>query len=132
VGVALLALPGVVPALKWWRRRRRLSAERVSERYAGAWLELVDQARDLGRPVPVGLTRPAEARALERGATLAAEADVKIFGPGARSGRGGGLLGAGPRRAGRAGGGLPPLAAAPGGAQPRVPPESPEITGHTT
>ncbi len=76
----LLALPGVVPALKWWRRRRRLSAPRVSERYAGAWLELVDQARDLGRPVPPGLTRPAQARTLERGAELAAEADVRIFG----------------------------------------------------
>jgi hypothetical protein len=76
----VLALPGGVPALKWWRRRRRLGADRVSERYAGAWLELVDQARDLGRPVPPGLTRPAEARALDRGATLAAEADVKIFG----------------------------------------------------
>lgn len=76
----LLALPGVVPALKWWRRRRRLRAVRVSERYAGAWMELVDQARDLGHPVPAGLTRPAEARALGRGATLAAEADVRIFG----------------------------------------------------
>jgi hypothetical protein len=76
----LLSLPGVVPALKWWRRRRRLGAARVSDRYAGAWLELVDQARDLGRPVPPGLTRPAQARALERGAHLAAEADVKIFG----------------------------------------------------
>ncbi len=78
--LVLLALPGIVPALKWWRRRQRLSAARVSERYAGAWLELVDQARDLGRPVPPGLTRPAQARALERGDVLAAEADVKIFG----------------------------------------------------
>jgi len=78
--LVVLALPGVVPALKWWRRRRRLGAARVSERYAGAWLELVDQARDLGNPVPAGLTRPAEARALERGAGLAAEADLRIFG----------------------------------------------------
>ena len=78
--VLLLALPGVVPALKWWRRRRRLRAARVTERYAGAWLELVDQARDLGRRVPPGLTRPAEARVLDRGAGLAEEADLKIFG----------------------------------------------------
>jgi hypothetical protein len=77
----LLAAPGVVPALKWWRRRRRRRAARVSERYAGGWQEVVDQARDLGRPVPAGLTRPAQARVLERGAALAAEADVKIFGP---------------------------------------------------
>ena len=52
----------------------------MSERYAGAWLELVDQARDLGRPVPPGLTRPAQARVLDRGAMLAAEADLRIFG----------------------------------------------------
>ncbi len=78
--LVVLALPGIVPALKWWRRRQRLGAARVSERYAGAWLELVDQARDLGRPVPTGLTRPAQARLLERGDVLAAEADVKIFG----------------------------------------------------
>ena len=84
--VLLLALPGVVPGLKWWRRRRRLSAARVSRRYAGAWAELVDAARDLGRPVPAGLTRPAQARLLERGGAtglapgLATEADVRIFG----------------------------------------------------
>ena len=83
LAVLVLGLPGLVPGAKWWRRRRRLSAERVSRRYAGAWAELVDQARDLGRPVPPGLTRPAQARALDRGPAvggLATEADVRIFG----------------------------------------------------
>ena len=79
----VLALPGVVPGFKWWRRRRRLRAEVVRRRYAGAWAELVDTARDLGHPVPAGLTRPAQARVLDRGESvggLATEADVRIFG----------------------------------------------------
>ena len=83
LAVLALGLPGLVPGAKWWRRRRRLSAERVSRRYAGAWAELVDQARDLGRPVPPGLTRPAQARLLDRGPAvggLATQADVRIFG----------------------------------------------------
>lgn len=67
-GLVLLALalgaPVVVPAVKGVRRRRRLGARRVTLRYAGAWLELVDHARDLGVPVAPGLTRPAEARAV--------------------------------------------------------------------
>lgn len=74
--VALLA----APVLKWRRRRARLGAPRVTLRYAGAWLELVDLARDLGVAVPRGLTRPAEAAAMGRGAELAAEADRVIFG----------------------------------------------------
>ncbi|MDP2772293.1 MAG: transglutaminaseTgpA domain-containing protein, partial [Nocardioides sp.] len=84
-----------VPVAKVVRRRRRLSARKVTARYAGAWQELVDHARDLGTPVPAGLTRPAQARALQAGPergpargqdgagsllTLASQADNRIFG----------------------------------------------------
>lgn len=86
--VLLVVTLAAVPLAKAVRRRRRLTARRVTARYAGAWLELVDRARDLGTPVPTGLTRPAEARALlampdaPDGAvlTLAEEADARIFG----------------------------------------------------
>ncbi len=89
-GLVLLALalgaPVVVPVVKGVRRRRRLSSRRVTLRYAGAWLELVDHARDLGVPVVPGLTRPAEARAVgsARGTgdtlvDLAHEADRRIY-----------------------------------------------------
>lgn len=87
LGLMLLGLPvlllGTPPVVKAVRRRRRLRSPRPSARYSGAWLELVDHARDLGQPVPSGLTRPAEARLLERvGApvgVLAAEADRQVF-----------------------------------------------------
>ena len=82
--VVLLALVGIVPGAKLLRRRRRLGAARATARYAGAWRELVDHARDLGHAVPVGLTRPAEARLLAEvvpdAAGLADEADRVVFG----------------------------------------------------
>ncbi len=82
--VVLLALVGVVPGVKLVRRRQRLGAARATARYAGAWRELVDHARDLGHAVPVGLTRPAEARLLAEvvpdAARLADEADRVVFG----------------------------------------------------
>ena len=117
----LVAVPGVVPALKWWRRRRRLTATRVSERYAGAWLELVDQARDLGRAVPPGLTRPAEARALDAAPPGRGGRRPDLRRRRARSGRGRGVLGPGSRRTGGPERRLFPLAAPPGRAQPRLP-----------
>ncbi len=89
----LVLLVAAIPLAKLVRRRRRLAARRVTARYAGAWLELVDRARDLGTPVPGGLTRPAEARAVAHPddgvagdrdvgslLTLAAEADARIYG----------------------------------------------------
>ena len=90
-GLVLLALalgaPVVVPGVKGVRRRRRLGARRVTMRYAGAWLELVDHARDLGVPIARGLTRPAQARAVGAGpdpagdtlVDLAQEADRRIY-----------------------------------------------------
>lgn len=75
----VLLAPLVVPLLKWRRRRRRLRGARVSARYAGAWDELVDRARDLGVPVSGRTTRPAQAVALDRAGDLALLADRRIY-----------------------------------------------------
>ena len=80
---ALVVLIGSVPALKLLRRRRRLGHDRTTRRYAGAWAELVDTARDLGTPVASGVTRQAQASWLgddPRLDALAWEADLVIFG----------------------------------------------------
>lgn len=69
----------LIPLAKTIRRRRRRHASRASRRYAGAWSELTDRARDLGRPVPAGLTRPAQATLLDVPTELATDADVVIF-----------------------------------------------------
>ena len=79
----LVALVGSVPALKLVRRRRRLGHDRTTRRYAGAWAELVDSARDLGTPVASGVTRQAQATWLgddPRLDALAWDADLVIFG----------------------------------------------------
>lgn len=62
--LAVLVLVGVAPGVKLVRRVRRQQAPRVSTQYAGAWLELVDRARDLGVDVPLGAPRPAQAAAI--------------------------------------------------------------------
>ncbi|QCW51693.2 transglutaminase domain-containing protein [Nocardioides dongxiaopingii] len=86
-GPLLLALlvVGTVAGLKGWRRRRRRGAAQASERVVGGWRELVDHARDLGRPVPVGstLTRREQAPHVPSAAApaLARHADGLVFGP---------------------------------------------------
>ncbi len=83
----LALLVGVPPLLKWLRRRRRKRARSGALRYAGAWAELVDGARDLGHDVPAHLTRPAQARVLvsagggddQEWTALAQEADRRVF-----------------------------------------------------
>ena len=72
-------LVGGVLVAKWWRRRRRRRATRASLRFAGAWQELVDRARDLGLDVPARTTRPAQAAALGVDPGLAIGADARIF-----------------------------------------------------
>jgi len=54
----------------------------------GGWREIVDYARDLGRPVPGGQTRREDARSLGplALAPLAASADSVVFGPANRAG----------------------------------------------
>jgi hypothetical protein len=77
--VLLLAL--VVPVLKAVRRRRRRTRGRTADRIAGGWTELVDRARDLGVPVGVDASRPAQARvmAVSGGGELSREADDRVF-----------------------------------------------------
>lgn len=75
----------VIVGVKALRRRRRLRAERVSARFVGAWRELVDAARDLGTPVPVGVgvTRREQSTTIPVPAAplLARTADGHVFGP---------------------------------------------------
>jgi len=76
------AAVGAVPAYKGLRRSRRRRAARISLRYAGAWQELVDRARDLGLAVQTRRSRPAQALTLDRGLLdLARTADAAVFGP---------------------------------------------------
>jgi hypothetical protein len=74
---------GVVLGLKRRRRRSRFRADRPSTRIAGAWAELVDHCRDLGRSVPALATRQEQAPHLDaEGAdALAWRADSAVFGP---------------------------------------------------
>ncbi|MEX0426674.1 transglutaminase-like domain-containing protein [Nocardioides sp. DS6] len=92
IAVAIVALPVVLVLLfaalvlgaKAWRRARRRAAERPSARIVGAWRELVDHARDLGRAVAVdGPTRREQAVQLDHdeAAGLARVADSHVFGP---------------------------------------------------
>jgi hypothetical protein len=74
-----LVLALVVPSTKLVRRRLRRTRGRPSDRMAGAWAELVDHARDLGIPVPVRASRPAQARVLAMAEGLSREGDDGVF-----------------------------------------------------
>jgi transglutaminase-like putative cysteine protease len=86
-GVVVRLLPGVVPLLlalvvpltKLARRTLRRRRGRPSDRMAGAWRELVDHARDLGIPVKVHASRPAQARVLARAGPLSRQGDDGVF-----------------------------------------------------
>ncbi|MGH3368496.1 MAG: transglutaminaseTgpA domain-containing protein, partial [Nocardioidaceae bacterium] len=72
-------------AFKARRRRRRRSSGTPATRISAGWAELVDLARDLGRPVARPWTRPEAAIVLERSglagfADLAMRADASVFG----------------------------------------------------
>ncbi len=88
VGLPLLVvalLLAAVVGLKAWRRHRRRSAASPSARFVGAWRELVDHARDLGQPVPLGptVTRREQSAGIVSGqaGALARRADSFVFGP---------------------------------------------------
>lgn len=82
--LAVLLIAAIV-GIKALRRRRRRQAARMSARIVGAWHELVDHARDLGQPVPVGAgwtRREQSSRVASAGApALARRADSHVFGP---------------------------------------------------
>ncbi|GAA5152987.1 hypothetical protein GCM10023340_34260 [Nocardioides marinquilinus] len=78
-GVLLLGVV-LVPLVKLMRRRRRRRAGWPMV-YVHAWQEVVDAARDSGRPVPEHLGRLAQARRLGTGLELARAADVAVFAP---------------------------------------------------
>jgi hypothetical protein len=82
--LALLVI-GLIVGVKALRRHRRRGAERASARIVGGWRELVDHARDLGQPVPVGhgwTRREQSARVASAEAPgLARRADGHVFGP---------------------------------------------------
>jgi hypothetical protein len=81
----LAAILASIIGVKLLRRRRRRSAASVSARFVGAWRELVDHARDLGQPVPLGptVTRREQSGSIgsESAPTLARRADSFVFGP---------------------------------------------------
>lgn len=83
--IALLL--GAIVGAKLLRRRRRQTAPKVSARFVGAWRELVDHARDLGQPIPVGaaITRREQSTSIVSPAApqLARIADGHVFGPAA-------------------------------------------------
>lgn len=88
VGSPLLvvaAILGAIVGAKVLRRRRRRTAASVSARFVGAWRELVDHARDLGQPVPLGptITRREQSGSIgsESAPALARRADSFVFGP---------------------------------------------------
>lgn len=81
VVVALLLVP-LVTVLRRSRRRRTSS---WSGTWVNGWQEVLDTARDLGRPVPDGWSRVAQARALDVDPDLARRADAAVFAPVAAS-----------------------------------------------
>lgn len=87
VGVAAAVLAGAVlllwasvPVVKAVRRRRRRGSDPTAL-HVDAWQEVLDTARDLGRPVPEGWSRVAQARALGVDVELARRADAVVFAP---------------------------------------------------
>lgn len=89
--LALLVLASpflVIGLLKARRRRRRFEAATESERLAGGWHQVVDEAVDLGLPVPAGVTRREVAADVEeryprsRATAIGEYVDAGVFGPG--------------------------------------------------
>lgn len=89
LALLLLASPFlVIGLLKVRRRRKRFEAATESERLAGGWHQVVDEAVDLGLPVPAGVTRREVAADVEeryprsRATAIGEYVDAGVFGPG--------------------------------------------------
>lgn len=87
-GLGLLALPfAVIVGLKSRRAKRRRTSGVPAEQVAGAWDEIVDQARDIGYEAPSTVTRQEAAMNLQQAypavevTTVAAQVDATVFGP---------------------------------------------------
>ena len=80
----ILLACALIVGLKARRRMRRRLAGPTSLRFAGAWSDLLDRARDLGHVLPRGQTRREQARHIPAPQvdTLARTADAAVFGPG--------------------------------------------------
>lgn len=80
----ILGIVGLLLGAKAVRRHRRRTRGAASTRVAGGWLEFLDRARDLGRPVPAQATRLEQAAAVggAEALDLARSADRAVFGSG--------------------------------------------------
>ncbi len=80
---AILAVVALLLGAKAVRRHRRRTLGAASTRVAGGWLEFLDRARDLGRPVPAQATRLEQAAAVggPEALALARSANQAVFGP---------------------------------------------------
>ncbi len=83
--LVVMAILGSIVGVKVLRRRRRRRTASMSARVVGAWRELVDHARDLGQPVPLGrqVTRREQSTSIssQSAPALARRADSFVFGP---------------------------------------------------
>lgn len=87
VGPPIALVVGVVALLlgaKAVRRHRRRTRGAATTQVVGGWLEFLDRARDLGRPVPAHGTRLEQAAAVggAEALDLARSANAAVFGPG--------------------------------------------------
>ena len=75
---------GTILGLKALRARRRRTTGAPSSRIAGGWHEVLDTARDVGRPLPPGATRLEQGALLGRDDVrgLALQANAAVFGAG--------------------------------------------------
>ncbi len=80
--LSILGSAGIVVLLKTRRRTRRRTTGPPAARVAGAWQEVLDVARDMGRAVPARATRQEAAQfvALTEGGDLASTTDAVLFG----------------------------------------------------